>query len=252
MYHTIHLRSVGGWRNFSKIAEKSSSSPRAVGVCSLKANLLAPNSFQMFRSSSLGYILFWKYDQSCIFTRDIVCPYRGTVIPPLKKRGIFRVVVCAQVVHSIVFITFFCWGFVTCTTVTEKFVSPGNICTLYYVVHNHKKMEHHHGGADCQVQRHGYCNYSFLLMATSLLWVGQGCCQRILFNYVNWLRKKIISTLIYFILFFNLLQTWLHQNWFYFSPLTTPPSCSSCSIPPPSHLCVFGWLLHVKYHVVAV
>jgi hypothetical protein len=32
-------------------------------------------------------------------TRDIICPYRGTLIPLLKNWGIFRVVVRAQVVH---------------------------------------------------------------------------------------------------------------------------------------------------------
>ncbi len=37
--------------------------------------------------------LFWKYGQSCISMRDIVCQYRGTLIPLLKNWGIFRVVV---------------------------------------------------------------------------------------------------------------------------------------------------------------
>ncbi len=45
--------------------------------------------------------------------RDIVCQYRGTLIPLLKNWGIFRVVVRAQVVHRVIFTTFTWRNFVT-------------------------------------------------------------------------------------------------------------------------------------------
>ncbi len=56
-------------------------------------------------------MLFWKYDQSCISMRDIVwCQYRGTLISLLTNWDMFRVVVCAQVVHRVVFMIFFLLG----------------------------------------------------------------------------------------------------------------------------------------------
>jgi hypothetical protein len=39
---------------------------------------------------------------------DIVCEYRGILIPLLKIRGIFREVMGAQVVHRVVFTILFC------------------------------------------------------------------------------------------------------------------------------------------------
>ncbi len=56
-------------------------------------------------------------------------------------------------------------------------------------------------------------------------------------------KKKINTTLIYFMLFFILIQTGSPQNRFICSPLASPPCHSSCPIPPLSH-CVF-WLIVV-------
>ena len=93
------------------------------------------------------------------------------------------------------------------------------------------------------VQWHGYCTYGNPLAAISSQWVGWGPHCRILFYYVFWLRKKINTTLIYFMLFFILIRTWSPRNCFICSPLASPPCRSSCPIPPPSH-CVF-WLIVV-------
>ena len=57
------------------------------------------------------------------------------------------------------------------------------------------------------------------------------------------IRKKIISTLIYFFLIFNLLPTWSPQNQCDHTPLTSPSDCASLMIPTPSCMHVFGWLL---------
>ncbi len=52
-------------------------------------------------------MLFWKYGWCCFSTMDIICQYRGILTPLLKNRGIFREVMGAQVVHRVVFMTFF-------------------------------------------------------------------------------------------------------------------------------------------------
>ena len=79
--------------------------------------------------------------------------------------------------------------------------------------------------------------------ATPLRWARRGPIRRILFNYLNRLRKKLISTLIYFISFFGLLPTRSPRNRCNRAPLTSPSGHASCMIPPPSFLHIFGWLL---------
>jgi hypothetical protein len=79
--------------------------------------------------------------------------------------------------------------------------------------------------------------------ATSLQWVGQGHVQRILYNYVNRLRKYLFSK---------------HDDLFYFftpSPSLITPKRSNCAPPalttgqislpihPSLPARVFGWLL---------
>jgi membrane protein YqaA with SNARE-associated domain len=56
-------------------------------------------------------------------------------------------------------------------------------------------------------------------------------------------KKKINTTLIYFMLFFILIRTRSPRNHFICSPLASPPYRSSCPIPPQSH-CVI-WLIAV-------
>ena len=116
---------------------------------------------------------------------------------------------------------------------------------IYYFSHKRlsEKKEDHHGEAVRRVQRHGYFKYSRPPQATSSRWADWRRLRRILFNYVNQLRKKLITALIYFISFFNLLPTWSPRNRCDRAPLTSPSSRASCLIPPPSYLHVFGWLL---------
>ncbi len=59
----------------------------------------------------------------------------------------------------------------------------------------------------------------------------------------EFLKDNKISTLIYFISFFNLLPTWSPRNRCDRAPLTSPSGRASCMIPPPSCLHIFGWLL---------
>ena len=106
-----------------------------------------------------------------------------------------------------------------------------------------EKKEDHHGEAVRRAQRHGYFIYSRPPPATPSRWARRGLIRRILFNYLNRLRKKIISTLIYFISFFSLLPTRSPRNRCDRAPLTSPPGRASCMIPPPSFLHIFGWLL---------
>jgi len=67
--------------------------------------------------------------------------------------------------------------------------------------------------------------------------------RRILLNYLNRLRKIIISSLIYFISFFSLLPTRSPRNRCDRAPLTSPSGSASRMIPPPSRMDIFGWLL---------
>ena len=106
-----------------------------------------------------------------------------------------------------------------------------------------KKKQDHHGEAICRIPWHGYVIFSRLLAATSSRWTGRARCRRILLNYLNRLRKKLISTLICFISFFNLLPTRSPRNRCDRAPLTYPSGCASFMIPPPSGMHVFGWLL---------
>ena len=57
---------------------------------------------------------------------------------------------------------------------------------------------HHHGEAVRLIPLHGYVIFCRPLAGTYSWWTGQGHCRRILFYYVKRLRKKLISTLIYF------------------------------------------------------
>ncbi len=72
------------------------------------------------------------------------------------------------------------------------------------------------------IQWHGYCNYSCPLAATSLWWIGWGLCWRNLFNYVNRLRKKLISKLINLILVFYPRPNWSSPKRWYCASPTTP------------------------------
>ena len=85
--------------------------------------------------------------------------------------------------------------------------------------------------------------YSRLPRATPSRWARRGPIRRILFNYLNRLRKKLISALIYFISFFSLLPTRSPRNRCDRAPLTSPSGSASRMIPPPSCLHIFGWLL---------
>jgi len=105
------------------------------------------------------------------------------------------------------------------------------------------KNNTHHGGAVCRVQRHGCCGSDKTLPVPSSQWGGRGRCRTILFNYVNRLRKKLISKLINFILY--LLYSQLNpppKRWYRISP-TRPARRTSPPYSPPSRLSVFGWLL---------
>jgi hypothetical protein len=64
-----------------------------------------------------------------------------------------------------------------------------------------------------------------------------------LLNYANYPRKKLISTLIYFNSFFNLLPTQSPRNRWDRAPLTCPSSRASYLVPPPLCLHIFSWLL---------
>ncbi len=114
---------------------------------------------------------------------------------------------------------------------------------LLYLTKDSSQKEHHHGEAVHLIPLHGYDIFSRPLAGTSSWWTCQRRCQRISFNYVNRRRKKIISTLIYFISFFNLLPTWSPQNQCDWAPLMSPSGFVSCMISPLLCLCVFSWLL---------
>ncbi len=114
---------------------------------------------------------------------------------------------------------------------------------LLYLTKDSSQKEHHHGEAVRLIPLHGYDIFSLPLAGTPSRWTGQRRCWRILFNYVNRLRKKLINTLIYLISFFNLLPTWSPRNWCDRAPLTSPTSFVSCIISPVLCLCVFSWLL---------
>ena len=85
--------------------------------------------------------------------------------------------------------------------------------------------------------------YSRPPRATPSRWARRGPIRRISFNYLNRLRKKLISALIYFISFFSLLPTRSPRNRCDRAPLTSPSGRASCMIPFPSCLHIFGWLL---------
>ena len=124
---------------------------------------------------------------------------------------------------------------------------PIRIYRTYLSTLSHKRLsekkEDHHGEAVRQVQRHGYFKFSRPPRAISSRWARRGPIRRILFNYLNRLRKKLISALIYFISFFSLLPTRSPRNRCDRAPLTSPSGRASCMIPPPSCLHIFGWLL---------
>ncbi len=90
------------------------------------------------------------------------------------------------------------------------------------------KKEHHHGGAICQIQRHGYCEWANILTSTSLWWDGQESRQRVLLNIVNLPRKKLISELIDFILVFIPSQLNCPQNDGIMLPPHSPLAESPC------------------------
>ena len=76
--------------------------------------------------------------------------------------------------------------------------------------------------------------YSRLPRATPSRWARRIPIRRILFNYLNRLRKKLISALIYFISFFSLLPTRSPRN--QASAAAPPPSCRqrrAVTLPPP-------------------
>ena len=80
--------------------------------------------------------------------------------------------------------------------------------------------------------------YSRLPRATPSRWARRGPIRRILFNYLNRLRKKLISALIYFISFFSLLPTRSPRNRCDRAPLTSPSG--SVSVWSPLHrACTF-------------
>ena len=88
-----------------------------------------------------------------------------------------------------------------------------------------------------------FLKYSRPPRATPSRWAHRGPIRRILFNYLNRLRKKLISALIYFISFFSILPTLSPRNQCNRAPLTSPSGSASRMIPPPSCLQIFGWLL---------
>ncbi len=86
------------------------------------------------------------------------------------------------------------------------------------------KNEHQHGGAVCRVQRHGYCQCSNILAVSPSWWVRWGRWWRILLDFVNRPREKLISKLINFMLFLYPLPTQLPRKHLYRpSPLSPPP-----------------------------
>ena len=123
--------------------------------------------------------------------------------------------------------------------------SCDGVCEVVYVTGKDlaKKKQDHHGEAVRRIPWHGYVIFSRPLAATASRWTGRARCRRILLNYVNKLRKKLISTLIYFNSFFNLLPTRSPQNRCNRAPLTSPSGCVSSMCHHLSYLRDFGWLL---------
>ncbi len=104
----------------------------------------------------------------------------------------------------------------------------------------------HHGGAVCRVQRRGYSERDKTLTVPSSEGACRGCCQRILFNYVNQQRKKLIKLTHQFILSLYPCPTRLPpKRWYCHSPALLPRRTSSL-VPPLSRPRVFGWLLNWK------
>ncbi len=79
--------------------------------------------------------------------------------------------------------------------------------------------------------------------AASLEGVGQGWSLRVLYNYADWPRKKIISKPNNFILIFMSSQLLLVPKWWNQTPCVLPPSLTSSPMYTPPRPHVFGWLL---------
>ena len=125
--------------------------------------------------------------------------------------------------------------------------SVTGIYRTYLSTLSHKRLSekkgHHHGEAVRHIPWHEFCDRDQTLAAPCSRWVGRGLRRRILLNYANYPRKKLISTLIYFNSFFNLLPTQSPRNRWDRAPLTCPSSRASYLVPPPLCLHIFSWLL---------
>ncbi len=112
-----------------------------------------------------------------------------------------------------------------------------------------QKKEDHHGDAFRRILWYGYVIFSHILTATSSRWTVRGHCWRILLNYLNWLRKKLICTLIHCILFLASSQLDCPETDPIELPLTSPSGCAFFLNPQLSLPCVFSWLLCVVFIV---
>ncbi len=87
------------------------------------------------------------------------------------------------------------------------------------------------------LQQHGYFELANNFVVVSLWWVGWGCWQRAIFNYVNWQRIFFLVNS----LFFPPIQS-PSKQWICTFPALIA-NCTSYAVPPQLRLRVFGWLL---------
>ncbi len=70
-------------------------------------------------------------------------------------------------------------------------IEPISNYVLTFIIFPHK-IEHNHGGAIRQVQRHGFCDLDETLPVAPTRWGDRWMGRRILFHFVNWPRNTII------------------------------------------------------------
>ncbi len=102
---------------------------------------------------------------------------------------------------------------------------------------------YHHGGAVCWFSGMASKFIAIPSTETSLRWADQGLGRRVLFNCVDWQRKKLMSEHINFSLVFYFLRTRSLPKQWYHAFLTSLSGCASSAVPPLSSLHVFGWFL---------
>ena len=61
---------------------------------------------------------------------------------------------------------------------------------IYIINKRLREYKYHHGDAFCRILLHHYDIFAPPPAVTSSRWTVRGLCQRIILNYVNWLRKN--------------------------------------------------------------